>query len=159
MILRIRRVTFSACKTGLHQRKRAFSGLGLDFGVEPSPSPADRLASPFDGLASPFARLAEKRACAYFSFPEVYPINPTVHCKCILTGLAIFSHGFAQGCHDTASPLKMTPGNIVNSSQNYGLACPSTLSQYVYSVWNQKSPEIRAPSPVDRGLSHDIVAI
>ncbi|KAJ7879699.1 hypothetical protein B0H13DRAFT_1892124 [Mycena leptocephala] len=71
------RVTFSACKTGLHHRKRAFSGLCLDFGVEPSPSPADRLASPFDGLASPFARLAEKRACAYFSFPEAYLINST----------------------------------------------------------------------------------
>ncbi|KAJ7767945.1 hypothetical protein DFH07DRAFT_769461 [Mycena maculata] len=56
------RVTFSACKTGLRPRKRAFSGLGLDFGVAPSPSPAFQ-------LASPFARLAEKRACAYFSFP------------------------------------------------------------------------------------------
>jgi hypothetical protein len=80
-------------------------------------------------------------ACAYFSFPEAYLINPTeytVHCKCILTGLAIFSHGFAQGHHDTPSPLKTTPGNIVNSSQNYGLACPNTLSQYLYSFWKQK---------------------
>ncbi|KAJ7720848.1 hypothetical protein DFH07DRAFT_1008375 [Mycena maculata] len=64
------RVTFSACKTGLRPRKRAFSGLGLDLGVDQSPSPADRLASPFVGLASPFARLAEKRACVYFSFPS-----------------------------------------------------------------------------------------
>ncbi|KAJ7430465.1 hypothetical protein B0H11DRAFT_2211066 [Mycena galericulata] len=56
------RVTFSACQTGLRLRKRAFSGLGLDLGVDQSPSPADRLASPFVGLASRFARLAEKRA-------------------------------------------------------------------------------------------------
>ncbi|KAJ7684071.1 hypothetical protein B0H14DRAFT_3675303 [Mycena olivaceomarginata] len=51
------RVNFSACKTGLHPRKRACSGLGLDLGGDQSPSPAYRLASPFDGLASPFARL------------------------------------------------------------------------------------------------------
>jgi hypothetical protein len=65
-----KRVTFSACKTGLRTRQRAFSGLGLELGVDQSPSPADRLASRFDGLAGPFARLAEKRACAYFSSPS-----------------------------------------------------------------------------------------
>ena len=64
------RVNLWACKMGLHPRKRALSGLGLDLGVDQSPSPADRLASPFVGLASPFARLAEKRACVYFSSPS-----------------------------------------------------------------------------------------
>jgi hypothetical protein len=88
-----RRVNFSACKMGLRPRKRAFSGLGLDFSVAPSASPADRLASPFDGLAGTFARLAEKWACAYFSSPKAYLITLsryTVQCKCILPGLAIF---------------------------------------------------------------------
>ncbi|KAJ7870768.1 hypothetical protein B0H14DRAFT_2571092 [Mycena olivaceomarginata] len=40
------RVHFSACKTGLRPRQRACSGLGLDLGVDQSPSPADRLAKP-----------------------------------------------------------------------------------------------------------------
>jgi hypothetical protein len=118
-------VTFSACKTGLRARKRAFSGLGLDL-----------VASQFDGLASLFARLAEKRACTYFSAPKAYLINMsgyTVQRWCVLTGLAILSGGFAHGCHDTALPPKTTQGNIVNSSQNYGLAGPSTLGQYTVS--------------------------
>jgi hypothetical protein len=46
------RVTFSAWPMGLHQRKRACSGLGLDLAGDQSPSPAYRLASPFVGLAS-----------------------------------------------------------------------------------------------------------
>jgi hypothetical protein len=41
------REAFSACITGLPQRKSAFFGLGLDSSVDQSPSPAARLASPF----------------------------------------------------------------------------------------------------------------
>jgi hypothetical protein len=84
---------------GLRPRKRAFSGLGLDFSVAPNPSPADRLASPFDGLASPFARLAGKRACACFSSLKAYLINlsgSTVFGECLFSGLAIFSLSFSH---------------------------------------------------------------
>ncbi|KAJ7661776.1 hypothetical protein B0H14DRAFT_2658984 [Mycena olivaceomarginata] len=61
------RLHFSACQTGLHPHQRACLGLGLDLGVDQSPSPPIGLASRFDGLASLFARLAEKQACTYFS--------------------------------------------------------------------------------------------
>ncbi|KAJ7754704.1 hypothetical protein DFH07DRAFT_773696 [Mycena maculata] len=110
----VARVTFSAWPTGLPPRKRAFSGLGLDLSGDQSPRPAYRLASPFDGLASPFARLAEKRACAYPSFPTSYLINLSVYTAC-------------SRCDDMRSALDTTSGNIVNLAQNYGLSGLSTL--------------------------------
>ncbi|KAJ7860674.1 hypothetical protein B0H14DRAFT_2576454 [Mycena olivaceomarginata] len=53
------RLHFSAYKTGLCPHQWACSGLGLDLGVDQSPSP-------LISLASPFARLAEK-----WAFPDV----------------------------------------------------------------------------------------
>jgi hypothetical protein len=44
------RVTFLACKNGLHPRGMA--GVGVDFGAITCPHPAFRLASHFVGLAS-----------------------------------------------------------------------------------------------------------
>jgi hypothetical protein len=64
------RVHFSAGKTGLRPRQRVCSGLGLDLGVDQSPSPLISLQARLSAWASPFARLAEKRACTYFLSPS-----------------------------------------------------------------------------------------